>query len=183
MKFKITKIPNDKKILRKKLNKVKFPLSPDIKEAAEWMIQYIDKSQTEGFEDRAGVGIASNQIGIDARMFYVNIPLGEKRENYKEFLINPSFVAMGDVSAALEGGEGCLSVPENWTHSDGLVHRKFKIIIEGYSYISKKQVRITKTGYEAIVFQHEMDHINAGLFYDRIDQKNPWQKQNNEVLI
>ncbi len=183
MNFKITKIPGDKKILRKRLENVEFPLSKETIEAADWMIDYIDKSQLPGFEDRAGVGIAANQIGVDQRMFYVNIPLGGKQENFIEFLMNPEFIAKGEVPAALEGGEGCLSVPEGWAHTDGLVHRQFKIIIKGYSYLQKKEVKITKTGYEAIVFQHEMDHINAGLFYDRIDQKKPWVKKDKEVLI
>ncbi|TCG10693.1 peptide deformylase [Mycoplasma marinum] len=183
MNFKITKIPKDNKILRKTLEKVDFPLSEEVKKAADWMINYIDKSQLPGFEDRAGVGIAANQIGVDKRMFYVNIPLGEDKENFKEFLINPEFIGMGTTPSAIEVGEGCLSVQESWPNTDGLVHRTFKVIVKGYSYIQGKEITITKTGYEAIVFQHEMDHINGGLFYDRIEQKKPWKVKEKEVLI
>ncbi len=183
MNFKITKIPKDKKILRKKLEEIQFPLSKDVIEAANWMINYIDKSQLPGFEDRAGVGIAANQIGIDKRMFYVNIPLGENRDNFIEFLMNPEIIAQSEIPTALEGGEGCLSVSEKWPNTEGLVHRKFKIVIKGYSYLKKKEVKITKSGYEAMVFQHEMDHINGRLFYDRINQKKPWLKKEKEILI
>ncbi|MCP4336764.1 MAG: peptide deformylase [Mycoplasma sp.] len=182
MNFKINEIPVDKKILRKELNEVTFPISKENKKIADWMINYIDESQKPGFEDRAGVGIAANQIGVDLKMFYVNIPL-DNGTKYIEFLINPKFKAMGAVDAALEGGEGCLSVPENWPNTIGYVNRKFKVIITGYSYLQKKEVTITKVGYPAIVLQHEMDHINGGLFYDKINQKNPWEKKPNITII
>ncbi len=182
MNFKITKIPNDKKILRKKLAPVTFPLSEETKSIADWMINYIDESQKPGFDDRAGVGIAANQIGVDLRMFYVNVPL-EDGTHFIDFLMNPEFTAEGNTPAALKGGEGCLSVNESWPHTEGYVNRKYKVIVKAYSYIQQKEVTITKVGYPAIVLQHEMDHINGGLFYDRIDQKKPWDVKKGIVLI
>ncbi len=182
MNFKITKIPKDKKILRKKLEDVVFPLSKETKAIADWMIDYIDKSQLPDFKGRGGVGIAANQIGVDLRMFYINVPL-EDGTHLIEFLINPTFKSMGNADAALQYGEGCLSVPENWNYTEGLVNRKYKVVISGYSYLQKKEVTLTKVGYPAIVIQHEMDHINGGLFYDRIDKKEPWKKKPGIVII
>ncbi len=182
MNFKITKINRDKKILRKKLGKVEFPISDENKKIIKWMINYIDKSQEPNFKDRAGVGIAANQIGVDLQMFYVNVPL-DNGGCYKEFFINPKFTATSISKSALEHGEGCLSVPENWKHTEGFVNRHFKVTIKGYSFLQEKEIEITKSGYEAIVLQHEMDHINGGLFYDRINQKNIWDKKKGLIII
>ncbi|MGF3084640.1 peptide deformylase, partial [Streptococcus pyogenes] len=45
-----------------------------------------------------------------------------------------------------------------------------------------QQHRIKLKGYNAIVVQHEIDHINGVLFYDRINAKNPFETK-EELLI
>ena len=179
--MKIIKLPN--KLLRKKALEVKFPLSNDIKKIADEMISYICESHDDENKYRAGVGIAAPQIGHSLRMFYVHVPKTENFENFEEFLINPEIIGHSEKWAALEDGEGCLSIDFDDERTEGLVHRYYKIIIKGYSYLKNKEVTITKTGYHAIVLQHEYDHLNGKLFIDRIDRKKPWAKKENEVLI
>ena len=38
-------------------------------------------------------------------------------------------------------------------------------------------------GYDEIVLQHEYDHLDGILFYDRIDKENPIQEIENSILI
>ena len=179
--MKITQLPN--KILRKKSEKVVLPLSDNVKRYVLNMIKHIDDSQTELSKDRAGIGIAAPQIGVNLKMFYVNIPDETNGKNYREFLINPKIIGSSDTICALASGEGCLSVNESKFKTDGYIKRQFKIIIQGYSYFQKKEVTITKVGYHAVVFQHEVDHIDGKLFIDHINKKEPWKKENNLILI
>ncbi len=171
------------KILREKSKEVSLPLSKEDTKIINEMIKHIDDSQGEKTTARSGIGIAAVQLGHLKRMFYINLPKTDDDEAFLEFLVNPEIVGESPTWAALEGGEGCLSVPLDKTDTEGLVHRKFKVIIEGYSFFKKKKVRITKTGYHAIVIQHEFDHLEGKLFVDRIDKKNIWTKKDSEILI
>ena len=45
--------------------------------------------------------------------------------------------------------------------------------MKAYEAKLKEEVVITARGYDAIVLQHEMDHLDGVLFYDHIDPKNP----------
>jgi peptide deformylase len=38
-------------------------------------------------------------------------------------------------------------------------------------------------GYDAIVLQHELDHLQGRLFIDRINKKDPWSKTNDLIMI
>ena len=178
--MKLIKLPN--KTLRMKSIDITFPLSEKIIDIAEKMIKHVDDSQDPKNNMRAGVGISAVQLGQTLNMFYINLA-GANEDDFRDLIINPKVLAIGANPAALEGGEGCLSVDEKMNNVDGLVHRKNKIIITGYSYFEKKEVRITKTGYPAIVIQHELDHLDGKLFFDRIDKKNKWIKKEGEILI
>ncbi len=174
-------LPN--KTLRKKSKEVTFPLSAEDCKLADAMIKHVDDSKLPGNEIRAGVGIAAVQFGELKRMFYINLTADENSEPFRDLLINPTIVAEGAVAGALSGGEGCLSVPVDMENTDGLVHRKIKVVIKGYSYLSKKEVQYSKYGYTAIVIQHEFDHINGILFVDKINRKKKWEHKPDEVLI
>ena len=176
--MKIIKTPN--KTLFKKSEEVKLPLSPEDEMLAMEMIKHIDDSQKENSKHRPGIGLAAVQFGQLKKMIYINVK-GED-ETFREFLINPRVVGKSVRPAALQFGEGCLSVSEKEEHS-GLVHRKNKVIIKAYSLFKKKEVTITKTGFFAIVLQHEMDHLDGKLFYQNIETKNPFEPKENEVLI
>ena len=44
------------------------------------------------------------------------------------------------------------------------------VTVKGYSYFKGKEVTITKSGYHAIIIQHEQDHLNGELFIDKINK-------------
>jgi peptide deformylase len=74
-------------------------------------------------------------------------------------------------------------VPDDYKNTSGLVVRSWKIVVKGYSNYEQKEKTFTLTGYPAIVFQHELDHLQGKLFFDWINNKNPWQKDDNLILI
>jgi peptide deformylase len=109
----------------------------------------------------AGVGIAAPQVGIDVRMILVQ--RFDKEGEPFEAYFNPEFVAFGD-SVCL-GREGCLSVPGYRS----MVQRHQQIAIKYHDSMGKKQ-RDTIEGFSAVIFQHEIDHLNGILYYDRIEE-------------
>lgn len=108
-----------------------------------------------------GVGLAAPQIGINRRVIAVQRfdKPGEPFEVYP----NIRMVWASDSLAA--GPEGCLSVPDRREN----VMRSQEIIVE-YSYVRhpKWAVRDTVKGFTAVIFQHEIDHLEGLLYTDRL---------------
>ena len=180
MKLKIVKDSNPS--LREKSKEVDLPLSNEDKELLDSMLDYLVKSQDEEYAKkhniRAGVGLAAPQVGVLKRMFVVYYTSDDQIIQYQ--LVNPKIIESSIKKTALQFGEGCLSVDD--VH-DGLVHRNFKIILKAYDALQDKIVHITARGYDAIVLQHEYDHLDGILYYDRIDKNNPNSQLPDEVII
>ncbi len=180
MKIKIVK--DNKPSLRQKCSPVKLPLSSNDMEILYAMNDYLIKSQDEEYARkhniRSGVGLAAPQIGINKRMFVVYIDSGEEIINY--ILVNPKIIETSYKMVALKDGEGCLSVDNE---HNGLVHRHYKIKIEAFNLLTNQQEVITAEGYLAIVLQHEYDHLDGILYYDRIDPFNPNSPRPNETIL
>lgn len=117
-----------------------------------------------------GVGIAAPQVGINRRI--VAVQRFDKEGEPFEVYPNIRIVWASD-SVAL-GPEGCLSVPDR----RGEVKRSQEIVIE---YADMKaassakdtipMVRDTVSGFSAVIFQHEIDHLEGVLYIDRLDQR------------
>lgn len=166
--------------LRKKAEKVEFPLSTDLKQLSEDMIEFLSNSQdpemAEKYKLRAGVGVAAPQLNISKQMFAVHLPgEGETEEQALSLvMINPKVIRHSVKQTALQNGEGCLSVDEVY---EGLVPRHKRITVEYYDLDGNKHEE-RFIGYPAIVIQHEMDHLNGILFFDLINEENPFQTNN-----
>jgi len=169
-------------VVRKKAEEVSLPLDEKTDQILHDMVLYLKESQDEEFSKshhiRPGVGIAAPQIGISKRFFAVYLDAGEK--HYEYALVNPRIVSSSVKKAYLEAGEGCLSVPVD---HKGHVYRYFRVTIDAYDALSKKNVRLKLQGYPAIVFQHEYDHLDGVLYYDRIDPKDPFYEDPDAVAI
>lgn len=114
---------------------------------------YLDKLvRTMFVED--GVGIASPQVGRNIRAIVVNT--GARPECY----MNPVLTKTSE--AMVESEEGCLSVPKQY----GIVPRHKKVTVEAINRHGKRVVMDLK-GFPAIVFQHEIDHLDGILFIDK----------------
>ncbi len=112
-----------------------------------------------------GVGLAAPQIGILKKLIVIG---SEKNERYpdspsipEKVLINPKITLL---ESPLKGyWEGCLSVPG----MRGLVERPSKISMEWRDEKFEKHNEVFE-GFQAVVFQHEIDHLFGILYVDRL---------------
>ena len=118
-----------------------------------------------------GIGLAAPQIGLDIRLFIVDItPLADDEDyediadelkTFKKVFINAQILE--ESGEEWKFNEGCLSIPD--VRED--VKRKETIVIE---YYDENFVKHTDTfsDIRARVIQHEYDHIDGILFTDHL---------------
>lgn len=178
--FKIVKDPAPS--LRQPSEEVPLPLSEQDKAYIDEMFEYLKLTQDPDFlkkhpKIREGVGLAAPQTGRNVRMlviYYANYDKDGNVKGYTQYeLVNPKIVSSSVRKAYIDAGEGCLSVDQD---HPGHVIRHFKVVVDAYDALVGKQVNIVARGYDAIVLQHEIDHLDGVLFYDRIDKADPFKE-------
>ena len=177
--------------LRAVAEDVTFPLSDQEIILGEKMMQFLHHSQdpvmAEKLGLRGGVGLAAPQLDISKRIIAVLVPNPEDadgnppKEAYslQEVMYNPKVVAHSVQDAALGDGEGCLSVDRN---VPGYVVRHARVTVEYFTKDGEKK-RIKLKGYNSIVVQHEIDHTNGIMFYDRINPNNPFKIKEGLLIL
>lgn len=181
--FKKLNILDEKnKHLRTVAKEVKFPISDDYKKTIKQIIKHLTYSQikekSEKYDLRPGMGLAFPQLGIDKRIIVIVYEYEEgKFEDY--VVINPKIISNSTEMIAAEAGEGCLSVNRE---IEGHVPRFARVTIEGYNENGEK-IQIRAREDLSIAFQHEIDHLNGILFYDRINKKKPFFSEGEIRLI
>jgi peptide deformylase len=157
--------------LRQQAEPVHMPPSEKEQEELKEMMQFLRNSQNpeiaEEYSLRPGVGLAAPQINISKRMIVVRT-MEEEGEAEEYAFFNPKIVSHSQETTYLESGEGCLSVDRA---VEGVVPRYSRIKIEAFN-INGEKVKYRFRGYKAIVFQHEIDHLDGIMFYDRIEGLN-----------
>lgn len=168
--------------LRKISEEVPLPLSADDKELLEKMLQFLKNSQDEEISEkhglRAGVGLAAPQLGINKRLIAVHFE-DSNGTLYSEGLANPRIISHSVQRAYLAGGEGCLSVDRD---VEGYVPRYRRLTLKATN-IEGEEIEIRLRNYSAIVFQHEIDHLDGIMFYDHINTNHPYQIPDNAKEI
>ena len=140
--------------------------------------------------DPPGVGLAANQVGLDLSIFIIK---PTEKSKIKVF-INPRIVSRIDPFKDSPKKvrpykvrpykkrvklEGCLSIPRIW----GPVNRGKRVFLH-YQDLSGKKYLKWFSGFEAMIIQHEMDHLNGIVFTQRaVEQKNQLYKEENEELV
>lgn len=132
------------------------PQDPNV----QLLIARMYKTVTDG--ERAGVGIAAPQVGINRRSFLVK--RFDKPNEPFEFFINPQIVWYS--SLLQQGEEGCLSIENCYAN----VYRSLAIQVLYYD-LEGNQYQEVIEGYTAVIIQHEYDHLNGLLFTDRIQEQ------------
>ncbi|WP_424555164.1 peptide deformylase [Streptococcus agalactiae] len=177
--------------LRKVAEEVTFPLSEKEEILGEKMMQFLKHSQdpimAEKLGLRGGVGLAAPQLDISKRIIAVLVPNVEDaqgnppKEAYslQEVMYNPKVVSHSVQDAALSDGEGCLSVDRE---VPGYVVRHARVTIEYFDKNGEKH-RLKLKGYNSIVVQHEIDHVDGIMFYDRINEKNPFAVKEGLLIL
>jgi len=127
------------------------------------------KNMFETMESANGVGLAAPQIGLNIRLFVVDVSLMAEDEEYekiskelkdfKRVFINAKMI--NETGKKWKFNEGCLSIPN--VRED--VERFDTITIE---YFDENFTKKTETFQDirARVIQHEYDHIEGVLFTD-----------------
>ncbi|MDH6364017.1 peptide deformylase [Enterococcus sp. PF1-24] len=171
--------------LRKVAAEVALPLSPeDIalgKEMMEFLLNSQDPIKSEELALRGGVGLAAPQLDISKRIIALHVPADEEDAApvLSAVMYNPKILSHSVQDTCLGEGEGCLSVDRE---VPGYVVRHAKITVSYYDMNGNKQ-KIRLKGYESIVVQHEIDHLNGIMFYDHINEQNPFALKEGVLVI
>lgn len=168
--------------LRQVAAEVSIPPSEEEKKILKSMMQYIKNSQdpetAQKYGLRPGIGLAAPQINVPKRMIAVHLE-DDAEQLHSYALINPKIVSHSVEKAYLTSGEGCLSVDRN---IPGYVPRYSRVTIKAFD-IDGKPVKLRLKGLAAIAVQHEIDHLNGIMFYDHINQKDPYFEPPNAVPL
>ncbi len=112
-----------------------------------------------------GIGLAAPQIGKAIRLYVIDAsPMAEQYpelENFKRVFINPEIIEHSDDMVSIN--EGCLSVPN--INEDV---KRFKTLTIKYLDENLQEKTENLIGFQAIVVQHEFDHLNGIIFTDKI---------------
>jgi peptide deformylase len=133
-------------------------------EIASPSIQKLIDDMLETMEEYHGVGLAAPQIHVGLRLFVAALDAGkeeERRDPSPVVLVNPEITPVGDET--VEDWEGCLSIPD----IRGRVPRARSITVRAHDRTGKR-VEITAREFPARVIQHETDHLDGVLFFDRM---------------
>ncbi|GIG56314.1 peptide deformylase 3 [Longispora fulva] len=109
-----------------------------------------------------GVGLAANQIGVDARVFVVDCP-DASEEHVVAHIVNPVLELPPPPRELVTEGEGCLSVPGQYAE----LGRPGVATVTGFD-MDGKPITIVGTGLLARCLQHEVDHLDGTLYVDRL---------------
>lgn len=161
-------------ILRSVTEPVQLPLQDADREALQCMMQFLKNSQdpeaSAKYKLRSGIGLSANQIGLQKRMFVMYLK-DDKGKIVEHTWVNPKIISHSLAMVYLPESEGCLSV-DRPVH--GFVPRYETVKVKGYD-LNGKEIVLKFKGYQAILIQHEMDHLDGVMFYDRINQENPFK--------
>jgi peptide deformylase len=116
-----------------------------------------------------GVGLAAPQIGKSLRLFVIDAdamfedddPDVDKLRIGPTTFINPEIVSMSEVKIPMD--EGCLSLPDL---RDSVVRPESLVI--RYKDRDFNDCELEATGWLSRVIQHEYDHLDGVLFFDRL---------------
>lgn len=129
----------------------------DFSQFSKKEVRELVKRMRRDMHEADGIGLSANQIGLNIRVFVAMV------ESKFYALFNPEIVQFSKEITPMD--EGCLSVPGVY----GLVERPAKVTLKGLD-ANGKPIKIKAWGLLAKVFQHEMDHLNGGLFIDKAKQ-------------
>jgi peptide deformylase len=131
-------------------------------------IQRLIDDMFETMTEYQGVGLAAPQIHESLRLFVAGFAPapGDEEEDEEDrvplmALINPEITPVGD--AMVEDWEGCLSIPD----IRGKVPRARQIVVRALDRRGKR-IELRASNFTARVIQHETDHLNGILFFDRM---------------
>ncbi len=136
----------------------------DVTEFGEELAQLID-DMFASQKTAEGVGLAANQIGVDAKVFVYDCP-DDDGKRHTGYVVNPKLVELPAAGRVLDdSNEGCLSVPTAYAPLARPATRGDRPGCPG------NPVKVRGTGYFARCLQHETDHLYGYLYIDRLSKR------------
>ena len=152
----------------------------DIRSAA---FQKLIDDMIDTMHEYHGVGLAAPQVHEGLRLFVALLDDEPDAKSEAAVIINPEIVPNG--SAIEEGWEGCLSIPD----IRGMVPRYTDIRLKALDRAGRA-IELPLKNFPARIAQHETDHLDGVLFFDRMQSFNTltfldeysrfWAKDNDE---
>ena len=126
------------------------------------LIQKLIDDMLETMAEYHGVGLAAPQVHADVRLFVAGLDAANDDEPAEPIaIINPEIAVVG--SEVVEDWEGCLSVPD----IRGRVPRAREIRVRAFDRRGDR-IELRAQNFAARVIQHETDHLDGVLFFDRM---------------
>jgi peptide deformylase len=125
------------------------------------LTQKLIDDMIETMHEYHGVGLAAPQIHEGLRLFVALLDEEPGPDSDAVAIINPEITPQGtDIQ---EGWEGCLSIPD----IRGMVPRFRDIVVKALDR-DGKPIELPLKNFAARVAQHETDHLDGVLFFDRM---------------
>lgn len=150
--------------------------------------------------DPPGVGLAANQVGLNLSIFIIKTSKKAKTKVFinpkiirqiesdeiRQSQIKSDYIRLNPISSKKPKKsrkkvklEGCLSIPRIW----GSVKRPDRVFLK-YQDSTGKEYLKWFAGFEAIIIQHEVDHLNGVVFTQRsLEQKGQLYREENDELV
>ena len=124
----------------------------------------IEKEMSAIMTQHRGIGLAANQVELDAQIFIMNpVELKGYEDDVPFAIINPKITHVTDTTVI--GEEGCLSFPFLYIK----VKRPAGLIVECFDS-KEKECTIELQGWNARIFGHEYDHLYGINYTDRVSK-------------
>ena len=115
----------------------------------------------ETMDEYAGIGLAAPQVHQSVRLFVAILDTDGQGDGEPIALINPEITVLSN--ELIEGWEGCLSIPD----IRGMVPRYTDVTLKAIDR-DGRSVDLQLKNFAARVAQHETDHLDGVLFFDRM---------------
>jgi peptide deformylase len=137
----------------------------DLNDLAESSMQTFIDDMIETMHHEGGVGLAAPQVNRSIQIVVLEYA---ENERYPDEISIPLTVLVNPVLSdysqeTKEGWESCLSLAD----FRGLVPRSTTVTLDAYDRQGNKIQKIV-TDFEAVVLQHELDHLKGFVFLDRM---------------
>lgn len=120
-----------------------------------------------------GVGIAAPQVGILKNIIWVQ--RFDKEQLPFEVYINPEIVQYSEKKQDCR--EGCLSIPNR---TDTLSSRSYAILLKYEDLEGESHIEMVE-GFTAVIFQHEIDHLEGILYTDHLEEEKRAARRREEL--
>lgn len=153
-------------------NPILRSISEEVDEINQDLIVFCHKLIVLMYQNK-GVGLAAPQVGENIRVIATS--QRDKKKTKDKFLgetimINPKITEKSKEMILRE--EACISLP----NCTGMVKRHHTITVEFLDLKGKKQTKKYKE-FNAVIIQHEIDHLDGVLFMDKIIKEKPGKKK------